>query len=324
MELTREQIPDDLMEFFEPVGLCGKCYICQLVAVFREARRVLRSDGVCWINIGDKWAASGQGGGGRYGAERDLYAWKHADVKRGWRSSPEGYKDKDLIGIPFMLAFALRADGWWLRQINVWAKANGMTESTLDRTTIAHEYVLHLTKSENYWYDSAATRLPAVPESVGRLERAMRANLDAGSFVMSGGGYKPPGQTPHQGARRTDKQRGHSRRHAGFNDRWDAMSKEEQQAQGAQLRSVWWLPTANFAEGHFAVMPEEMAAVCILAGCPSGGKVLDPFCGAGTSLYVAELLGREAVGIELNPEFAKMAARRCREPGLTFIQIAAD
>lgn len=293
-------------------------YIERLRTVFRETRRVLRSDGVCWINIGDKWASGGNGGGGK--------ATKYGSVPSdtaGWRQPPTGYKDKDLVGIPFMLAFALRADGWWFRQVNVWAKTNGMTESTIDRTTIAHEYVLHLTKSADYWYDSAATRLPAVPESVGRLERAMRANLDAGGFVMSGGGYKPPGQTPHQGARRTDKQRGHSRRHAGFNDRWDALSKEEQQAQGAQLRSVWWLPTANYPESHFAVMPEEMAAVCILAGCPKGGTVLDPFGGAGTTGLVADRLGRDAILIEINPAYAAMARRRIEADAGMFASVEA-
>jgi DNA modification methylase len=152
----------------------------------------------------------------------------------------------------------------------------------------------------------------------------MRANLDAGPFVISGGGYRPPGQPAHQTARRTDKQRGHSRKHAGFNDRWDQMSRAEQQAKGAQLRSVWWLPTANYAEGHFAVMPEEMAAICILAGCPAGGVVLDPFAGAGTTLLVADRLGRSAIGIELNPDFAAMCERRVREPGFTFADIAAE
>jgi DNA modification methylase len=303
-------VPDQLGLEGTPEG-----YVAKLTEVFREARRVLRPDGVCWINIGDKWAASGQGGGAQskehaYGSVPD------AAKSREWRKPPHGYKDKDLLGLPWMLAFALRADGWWLRQCNIWAKPNGMPESTRDRTTTAHEYVLHLTKSAEYWYDSAATRLPAVPESVGRLERAMRASLDAGAFVISGSGYEPPGQPPHQGARRTDKQRGHTRRHAGFNDRWDAMSRAEQQGKGSQLRSVWWLPTANFAEGHFAVMPEELAAICVLAGCPAGGTVLDPFAGAGTTLMVADHLGRDAIGIELNPAFAAMAERRVKEPGL--------
>lgn len=298
-------------------------YIAKLTDVFRNARRVLRSDGVCWINIGEKWASGGNGGGGKYMVERG-HAWDHARNSKGWRSPPAGYKDKDIVGIPFMLAFALRADGWYWRQCNIWAKANGMTESCIDRTTISHEYVLHMTKSNNYWYDSAATRLPAVPESVERLERAMRANLDAGSFVISGGGYQPSGQPAHQTKRRTDKRRGHSRRHAGFNDRWDHMSRSEQMAKGAQLRSVWWLPTANYAEDHYAVMPEEMATVCILAGCPSGGTVLDPFAGAGTSLLAADKLGRNAIGIELNPNFAAMAKRRVREPGFDFAGIAAD
>jgi len=221
-------------------------------------------------------------------------------------------KPKDLIGIPWRVAFALQADGWWLRADNVWAKPNGMPESTQDRTTRAHEYVFHLTKSETYYYGYEDVRLPPVPESVGRLARAMRSRLDGGEqgFVVSGGGYAPPGQAPHQGARRSDKRRGHTRRHAGFNDRWDAMERAEQQSNGAALRSVWWLSPGGFNEAHFAVMPAELAATCILAGCPAGGTVLDPFGGAGTTGLVADRLGRDAILIELNESYADMARRR--------------
>jgi len=158
------------------------------------------------------------------------------------------------------------------------------------------------------------TRYPRwTPSEVSRLARAMRSKLDEGACVVSGGGYAPPGQPPHQGARRNDKQRGHSRRHAGFNDRWDAMEKAKQQADGAALRSVWWIAPSGFEDAHFAVMADEVAATCILAGCPVGGTVLDPFGGAGTTGLVADRLQRNAILIELNPEYAAMAQRRIRD-----------
>lgn len=296
-------------------------YVDRLVAVFAEARRVLRSTGSAWVNIGDKWAASGNGGGGSYMDERKSRAWKHAAVARGWRAAPPGYKRKDLIGLPFMLAFAMRGDGWYWRSTEIWAKANGMPESVRDRPVIAHEYVLQFSKGEDYFFDPDAVRLPAVPESVGRLERAMRGALDAGNFVMSGGGYAPAGQAPHSGARRSDKQRGHSRRHAGFNDRWDAMPRTEQQARGAMLRSVWWLPVANSTEEHFAVMPDELAAAMILSACPSGGTVLDPFFGVGTTGLVADRLGRHCIGIELDPANVERARTRIRRDATLLAEV---
>jgi DNA modification methylase len=298
-------------------------YIDKLAAVFRECRRVLRSDGSAWVNIGDKWAAGGHGGGGSFVAERK--AWHGMASKKGWRAPAAGYKRKDLIGLPFMLAFALRADGWYWRSIEIWAKTNGMPESTDDRPTVAHEYVLQLAKTERYYYDAKAVKLPPVPESVARLGRAMRANLDQGDFVVSGGGYAPPGQTPHSTAkrRRSDKQRGHSQRHNGFNDRWDQMSVPEQQSRGAALRSVWWLPVANSREEHYAIMPEEMAATIILAGCPQGGVVLDPFLGIGTTALVADRLGRDCIGIDINPDFARMAHHRIERDCPLFAQVDA-
>jgi hypothetical protein len=256
-----------------------------------------------------------------------------------------------------MLAFALRADGWWLRKDNIWAKPNGMPESTRDRSTSAHEHVFHLTKSERYYYGYEDVRLPPAPDSVTRLARAMRDRLgEEKGLVISGGGYAPEGQPPHAGARKRDRQRGHGRRHAGFNDRWDAMSVAEQRANGAALRSVWWVAPGGFNDefcltcrrffthaevgglrterierdgrrilrrycecgthdgwlNHFAVMPAEIAAACILAGVPKGGTVLDPFAGAGTTGLVADRLQRDAILIELNPDYAEMAARRIR------------
>lgn len=308
-------------------------FVTALVEVFREIRRVLRKDGTCWLNLGDSYAGS-------WGAQSREHAGKHASnvsalsanqVKAAARRTKTGtirqagLKPKDLIGVPWMVAFALRADGWWLRGDQVWAKANGMPESTKDRPCRAHEFVFLLTKSESYFYGYDAVKLPAVPQSVERLGRAMRGRLDddhEGALVVSGGGYAPQGQPPHQGARRTDKQRGHSRRHAGFNDRWDAMSRAEQMGSGAALRSVWWISPAQFPEKHFAVMPNEVAATCILAGCPAGGTVLDPFGGAGTTGLVADRLGRNAILIELNPEYADLARRRLASDAGLFAEVS--
>lgn len=299
-------------------------YVSRMVETFREVRRVLRSDGNLWLNVGDSyagsWGAQSRGDdypgtleGGSTLSARQIKAHPKGQKNTGSMKKTPGLKPKDLIGVPWMLAFALRSDGWWLRSANVWAKPNGMPESVEDRPTVAHEYVFQLTKSERYFYNAEGVRLPPVPESVGRLARAMRNSLDEGGFVISGGGYAPPGQAPHQGARKSDKQRGHSRKHAGFNDRWDAMERAEQQSKGANLRSVWWISPGGFPEAHFAVMPEELAATCIMAGTQPGGVVLDPFGGSGTVGVVADRLRRSAILIELNPDYAAMAQRRIAE-----------
>lgn len=247
-------------------------YVAKMVEVFREVRRALRADGTLWLNVGDSYCSTNKwGGGGVTGkqtvaADGSVPSW----AVRARKPKMEGIKPKDLVGVPWMLAFALRADGWYLRSANVWAKANGMPESVEDRPGTAHEYVFQLSRSERYYYDAASVKLPPLPQSVSRLARAMR---------------------------------GHSRKHAGFNDRWDAMERAEQVSDGCNLRSVWWIAPGGYKDAHYATMPEELAAVCVLAGCPKDGTVLDPFAGAGTTLLVADRLQRHAVGIELNGEF---------------------
>jgi DNA modification methylase len=317
-----------------------EAFVTEMVGLFGEVRRVLRADGSLWLNLGDCYAGS-------WGAQRREHAGKHSPnvsalsanqvkaagiraANTGSIARTPGLKPKDLVGVPWRVAFALQADGWWLRSANVWAKPNGMPESTRDRPVVAHEHVFQLSRSERYFYDYEAVKLPPVPESVERLARSMRQHLDgpddpeANGLVVSGGGYAPPGQPPHKGARRSDKQRGHSRRHNGFNDRWDALSVAEQQANGAALRSVWWISPGGFPDAHFAVMPEELASVCILAGCPKGGVVLDPFGGAGTTGLVADRLGRDAILIELNPEYAAMAERRIKNDSALFSDVRRE
>jgi DNA modification methylase len=292
-------------------------YVANMVAVFREVRRVLRDDGTLWLNLGDSYAGSGKGAGNYELSEKQRInnganylvvetAREAAHTMTAGMDRNFGLKPKDLIGIPWRVAFALQADGWWLRSDIVWAKPNGMPESVTDRPTRAHEYVFLLSKSARYFYDHAAVRLPPLPQSIERMERAVSENHK--NLIGA------PGQTPHSlGKPRENKQRGHSRRHDGFNDRWDAMEKEHQQANGAALRDVWWLAPAQCKDSHFAVMPDTLAKVCILAGCPVGGTVLDPFGGSGTTALVANMLGRKAILCELNPKYVELMHERRQE-----------
>ncbi|KKK62514.1 hypothetical protein LCGC14_3003560, partial [marine sediment metagenome] len=206
-----------------------------------------------------------------------------------------GLKPKDLIGIPWRVAFALQADGWWLRSDIVWAKPNPMPESVRDRPTRAHEYVFLLTRSARYFYDAEAIRELPKQESMERLSRNDFSERN------------PPGQSPHRGLnknRKTDKQRGHSRRHDGFNDRWDQMTKAEQQALGRNRRSVWTIATEGFPGAHYATFPRKLVEPCVLAGSRPGDVVLAPFCGKGTTVEVAMGLGRFGVGLDLATDLA--------------------
>src|SRR6185437_11069314 len=168
--------------------------------------------------------------------------------------------------------------GWFLRQCNIWAKPNGMPESVRDRSTASHEYVLHLTKQNDYYYNAAAARTPLQPSSGTRLAQDVAAPAGSG---RANGGAKTNGTM--KAVARTDKQRGHGRKHAGFNNRWDAMTRDEQMEAGANLRSVWWITPAQYREGHFAVMPDALAEICIACGSERGNTILDPFGGAGTT-----------------------------------------
>jgi len=295
-----------------------EAFVEELVLLFREARRVLRDDGTLWLNLGDSYAASGRGGnpedskhtkqGTNRGSRQFFqeYAVEQGAIGRQWVKPPDGYKPKDLIGVPWMAAFALRADGWYLRDAIIWAKPNGMPGSQEDRCTSSYEMIFHLSKSRIYWSDFDAIKTPPRESSLVRTAQDLQGQ--AGSHRANGGG-KTNGAMKAVGAN-ADKQRGHSRQHAGFNDRWDAMERAEQQAKPATMRNVWFVAPAQFKEAHYAVMPNEIARRCILAGCPPKGTVLDPFLGAGTTAMVADRLGRDGIGIELNPKNAAMAQRR--------------
>jgi DNA modification methylase len=299
-------------------------YVAVLVSVFQAVRRVLSADGSLWLNLGDSYSQSGRGGNPKdsphrkqatnrgsisVGSGSQLNAGFHETarqagvVSRAWSGRPpEGLKPKELVGIPWRVAFALQADGWYLRSDIIWSKPNPMPESVTDRPTKAHEYIFLLTKNARYYYNAAAIREPLAESTLPRYDRAQS-------------GYAPPGQTAHRGIagpreRRSDKQRGHGRRHAGFNDRWDAMPKDEQQIDGANKRSVWHVATSPYPDAHFATYPEKLIEPCILAGSRPGDTVLDPFTGSGTTGAVAIRHQRNFIGIELNADYVQLARTR--------------
>ena len=292
-------------------------YVAKLVAVFREVRRVLADDGTLWLNLGDCYAGSGKGGNpdaGKQATNRGsqtvgvLYGTgktaREAAVTNVTRTTfPDGgIKAKDLVGIPWRVAFALQADGWWLRSDIIWSKPNPMPESVTDRPTRAHEYVFLLSKAARYYYDAEAI---AEPGSVN--EPWGGAPADGGQKAQSVRGDKGRLGVP---ARRAAYHRGHSRRHAGSNDRWDAMERSEQCWGTRNARSVWTIATQPYAAAHFATFPEELARRCILAGSAPGDTVLDPFAGSGTVGQVATGNGRNALLIELNPAYIELARQR--------------
>lgn len=351
-------------------------YVARLVGGFREVRRVLRSDGTCWLNLGDSYASHDPGD------RRDGQFLNPDGVQndKGRRSGPAvrnragiyrsgGLKPKDRVMIPARVALALQADGWWLRDEIVWAKPNPMPSSVGDRTTPSHEMVYLLTKSARYWYDAAAIREATTGPDNER--NRFGARLDVGY----------PGHSPDRrrnGARRTDKQAAaplpgsaSSRTQPGFNDRWDAAEADRASrvkvpggwditkgtgghgsihregrteatyaeggadgqrrmrdrtlaaradgaphddpfGNGRNKRSVWTVATAPYPEAHFATFPPKLIEPMILAGCPGGGVVLDPFAGSGTTGMVAQSLSRRAVLIDLNADYLLQALDRNR------------
>ena len=263
-------------------------YVANLVAVFREVWRVLRDDGTLWLNLGDSYANL------RGGKEPGLYEDKRNDAAT-WQARvsilPPGLKPKDLVGIPWRVAFALQADGWYLRSDIIWSKPNPMPESVTDRPTKAHEYVFLLTKAARYYYDAEAvkeahtkTGSPAHLTG-GRGERAGTRDGLRGTVV---------------GRNRDFEQHGHQVGHSG-----DAYPLN-----GRNKRDVWTIATQPYPEAHFATYPEKLVEPCVLAGCPAGGTVLDPFAGSGTTGAVAKRLGRGFIGIELNPDYLGLCEER--------------
>lgn len=305
-------------------------HIETMVAVFCEVRRVLKKTGTLWLNYGDCYATSPNGR-----SAADTKAAGNDD--RTFRDKPfstigpiqarsnggEGQhhdrrggvlKPKDLCMVSNRLAIALQDDGWWVRSEIIWAKPNPMPESIADRPTTSHEKVWLLSKSAKYFYDAAAIRAPpsqALLKQVADGYNGHDTKEFGASMAQSASGTKA---RIIDGARRKiDKQRGHSRSHAGFNDRWDLLTRDEQMALGSNCRNVWTIATAPFPDAHFATFPTELAERCIKAGCPADGMVLDPFGGSGTVGLVADRLQRNAILIELNPEYVEMAHNRIEQ-----------
>jgi DNA modification methylase len=256
-----------------------EAFVARMVEVFRDVRRVLRKDGTCWLNLGDSYGtgnsglmASAQSGGMSNKVQREQAATSAPNA----RQPIKGFH-KQLIGIPWRVALALQADGWWLRSDVIWSKPNPMPESVTDRPTKSHEYLFLLTKAERYYFDAEAIKEPGVSDPSDKR----RGDGGAAAKARLSGGLAN-GCATHMGTP-------------------DA---------GRNARSVWTIATAPFAEAHFATFPPELPARCIKAGCPPGGTVLDPFGGAGTTGLVADRLQRNAILIELNPEYAAMASKR--------------
>jgi DNA modification methylase len=235
-------------------------YVARMVDVFREVKRVLRDDGTLWLNVGDSYNAAGRTGHGTRDGCKQGTNRASAGGQDQVRPSAANLKPKDLVGIPWMLAFALRADGWYLRQDIIWKKSNPMPESVTDRCTKSHEYIFMLSKSERYFYDSEAIKEKGVSyddHTTTRQERAREENKSNPTDRVNG--------------IRADKQRGHGRRHDGFNDRWDAMGREDQTNCMRNKRDVWTVPTMPYSEAHFATFPEKLVEPCILAGTSAHG-----------------------------------------------------
>ena len=260
-------------------------YIATLVDVFRHVRELLVDDGTLWVNIGDTYATNGGAHGGRSDNQRGVGAKRTHDNGGGdqqARRAPEGLKPKDLIGIPWMLAFALRADGWYLRQDIIWHKPNPMPESVRDRCTKAHEYVFLLSKSEKYWFDHESVKEKAVGGQTGSAASFKREASKRQQAI--------PGQS--SGTHRPD------RAYVAYN------------GETRNRRSVWTIATKPYKGAHFATFPEKLIEPCILAGAGLGDVVLDPFMGSGTTAAVAKRLGCHYMGCELNPENAPLIAAR--------------
>lgn len=254
-------------------------FVNEMVAVFEEVRRVLRPAGTLWLNLGDchntqagsVFSQPDGGGQGEKSKQRALMTPPN-------RMPQPGLKPKDLVGMPWRVALALQAAGWWLRSDIIWHKPNPMPESVTDRPTRSHEYVFLMSKSERYHYDAAAIAEPI------QHPRASTAADAARAFSR--------------------------RRETSPERRQTEAARVEDAAANRNRRTVWTVPSEAYRGAHFATFPTELVKPMVLAGCPARGVVLDPFAGSGTTLAVAKELGRQAIGIELNPDYCALAVER--------------
>lgn len=284
-------------------------YVDKMVAVFKEVRRVLRDDGTLWLNLGDSYNGRGKAGNGEYQNKHTEFGKPSVHKERfGVPTNIKNLKPKDLVGIPWMVAFALRADGWYLRQDIIWHKPNPMPESVTDRCTKSHEYIFLLSKSQKYYYNQESI-LETATGYDGRKDTLMKGSNKYKTGVV-------PNQSEH-----TTAASGHERwRFKNLQDKGQqTQSMHENRLNGYEYlspvrnkRSVWTVNTKPFKEAHFAVFPEELIVPCIKAGCPEGGIVLDPFMGSGTTAVVSRKLNRNFIGIELNEKYIQISQKRLR------------
>ena len=260
-------------------------FVENLVNVFREVKRVLRDDGTVWLNLGDSYVGGGRGW--QWSKEGSIQQGHiDAGVKYGKPTGKiDGLKSKDLVGIPWRVAFALQADGWYLRQDIIWHKPNPMPESVRDRCTKAHEYIFLLSKSPKYYFDNEAikedAKFPDGPNAADKIRKGVgKHGMDTRS------GLNKIGANPKR-----------------------------------NKRSVWTVTTKPFKGAHFATFPMDLIEPCVLAGCPEGGTVLDPFGGSGTTAQVANGHNRDAILIELNEEYIEIAKERLAPGGDLFTEI---
>ena len=271
-------------------------YIDAMVKVFREVKRVLANDGVLWINIGDSYSGSGKGPAGNLGKTHNE---RHLEHKTGG-IVPDGMKPKDLVGIPWMLAFALRADGWYLRQDIIWHKPNPMPESVTDRCTKSHEYVFMLTKCAKYYFDPKAIEEPSKTKPGATWSERKAAGATAGNVIVG------------DGVRNGTQRVVHGKGVTSNLTRQDGMRNK---------RSVWSITTKPFRGAHFAVMPEALVEPCVLASSRTGDTVFDPFSGSGTVGVVSNRLGRDYIGCELNGEYAKLSRERLEDANGLYAEV---
>ncbi len=295
-------------------------YIAGMVRLFREVRRTLTDDGTLWLNIGDSYAGSRSGPQGEGGEFADREASKHramtgktkaiprgsnfnqryhgtqstndkqaehaASRERASRARPSGLKHKDMVGIPWMLAFALRTDGWYLRKDIIWHKPNAMPESVTDRPSSAHEYLFLLSKSHAYFYDASKVRSPLQPKTLTTFFGSKRKSKGTALNQIASHNWAQdvPVRKPKLG--------------------------KNGKPAGANLRSVWSVATTPYKEAHFATFPPKLIEPCILAGSKTGDLVLDPFFGSGTTGMVAEKHGRRWIGIDISATYCGLAKQR--------------
>jgi len=251
-------------------------FVAKMVEIFSEVKRVLRDDGTLWLNLGDSY----NGSGGDHKPEHNNESGFQGKLMRGVQAKNTlTLKPKDLCGIPWRVAFALQADGWYLRSDIIWHKPNPMPESVTDRPTKAHEYMFLLAKSQKYYFDQDAV-----------MEKAISEGPRGGNLLNN------TAKGPNGG-----------------NKRWEGDRALDWAENGRNIRSVWTIATHSFPEAHFATFPEKLVDPCIKAGCPSDGLVLDPFMGSGTTGIVALNLGRRFIGIELNPKYVEIAEKRLEQ-----------